>query len=115
LHDQGGNVRNWWKTETANAFQRQKQCFIDQYNAIGVPDHPGLHINGNMTQGENIADNGGMRAAFNAMQKALETDSKKAQMKVEGMEEFGPEQLFFINYAFVSNRGSCGFSCPKLG
>ena len=54
-----------------------------------------------MTQGENIADNGGMRASYNAMRKALEADSQAAQRKVQGLEEFSAEQLFFINYAFV--------------
>lgn len=58
-------------------------------------------INGNMTQGENIADNGGMRASFNAMQKALQADAEAGQRKVQGLEEYSPEQLFFINYAFV--------------
>ncbi|KAF7635412.1 hypothetical protein Mgra_00005231 [Meloidogyne graminicola] len=100
LHDEFGNVRNWWKKETAEAFQNQKHCFIDQYDAITVEGLHGLHINGNMTQGENIADNGGMRAAYNAMKRALEENPMAAQQKIAGMEEFSAEQLFFINYAF---------------
>nr|CAD2180784.1 unnamed protein product [Meloidogyne enterolobii] len=100
LHDEFGNVRNWWKKETAAAFQKQKQCFVDQYDAITVNGLDGLHINGKMTQGENIADNGGMRAAYNAMEIALEKNSIASQQKLKGLEEFSAEQLFFINYAF---------------
>jgi len=70
-----------------------------------------------MTQGENIADNGGMRsillerffykffqkfrAAYNAMEIALKKNSVASQQKLKGLEEFSAEQLFFINYAFV--------------
>uniref|UniRef100_A0A915LMX9 Peptidase M13 C-terminal domain-containing protein n=1 Tax=Meloidogyne javanica TaxID=6303 RepID=A0A915LMX9_MELJA len=56
-----------------------------------------------MTQGENIADNGGMRAAYNAMEIALEKNSIASQQKLKGLEEFSAEQLFFINYAFVGS------------
>uniref|UniRef100_A0A914HJ26 Uncharacterized protein n=1 Tax=Globodera rostochiensis TaxID=31243 RepID=A0A914HJ26_GLORO len=85
LHDQSGN---------------QKKCLIDQYNAIQVPGVEGLHINGNLTQGENIADNGGMRAAYAAMEANLANNPKMAARRVRGLEQFSPEQLFFINYAF---------------
>jgi len=44
LHDEFGNVRNWWKKETAAAFQKQKQCFVDQYDAITVNGLDGLHV-----------------------------------------------------------------------
>ncbi|KAL3113067.1 hypothetical protein niasHT_013532 [Heterodera trifolii] len=100
LHDQFGNVRNWWQNGTATAFIGQKKCFIDQYNAIQVPGIEGLHVNGNLTQGENIADNGGMRAAFAAMTANLAKGRANGAQRVRGLEQFGPEQLFFINYAF---------------
>lgn len=54
---------NWWDDETKSNFIRQKQCIIDQYGGYRVPEI-NLKIDGILTQGENIADNGGVRQAF---------------------------------------------------
>ncbi|KAI1732327.1 peptidase family m13 domain-containing protein [Ditylenchus destructor] len=103
LHDENGNVRDWWHNDTKENFRRKKQCFIDQYNDIEVPDTLGLHINGENTQGENIADNGGIRAAYLAMEKSLQNQNHvnpKTKGIVRGLEQYNPKQLFFMNYAF---------------
>jgi predicted metalloendopeptidase len=54
-----------------------------------------MHINGELTQGENIADDGGVKLAYAALQKAL---AKKPQEKIDG---FTPEQRFFLGWAQV--------------
>lgn len=53
----------WWNNATIKAFRERAQCIIDQYSRYKI-DEVGLYMNGRMTQGENIADNGGLKQAF---------------------------------------------------
>lgn len=54
---------DWWDTVTKERFTERTKCIIDQYSTYEVPG-TGLHINGLLTQGENIADNGGVKEAY---------------------------------------------------
>ncbi|CAF3189072.1 unnamed protein product [Rotaria socialis] len=63
LYDKDGNKILWWDNETLSAFNQRKTCIIDQYNNYTVTQID-LPVNGEQTQGENIADNGGLKAAF---------------------------------------------------
>ena len=58
--DKHGNLKQWWNNATINRFRSQAQCIVDQYSAYKLPGID-LPINGKMTQGENIADNGGLK------------------------------------------------------
>ena len=53
----------WWNNATIKAFRERAQCIIDQYSRYKISE-VGLYMNGRMTQGENIADNGGLKQAF---------------------------------------------------
>lgn len=53
----------WWNNATIRAFRERTQCIIDQYSRYKI-DEVGLYVNGRMTQGENIADNGGLKQSF---------------------------------------------------
>lgn len=53
----------WWNNATIKAFRERTQCIIDQYSKYKI-DEVGLYIDGRMTQGENIADNGGLKQSF---------------------------------------------------
>lgn len=66
--DKDGNLKQWWNNATVQAFRQRTQCIIDQYSNYQLDD-VGLHINGRMTQGENIADNGGLKQAYRAYRK----------------------------------------------
>lgn len=67
-----------------------------------------MQINGELTLGENIADNGGLREAFHAYQ--LYKDSFGREPKLPGFEEYTHEQLLFISFGNVCpNTGSCGY------
>lgn len=61
--DKDGNMMQWWNNATIRAFRERTQCMIDQYSRYKV-DEVGLYVNGRMTQGENIADNGGLKQSF---------------------------------------------------
>lgn len=54
-------MKEWWNNKTIAAFREQTQCIIDQYSGYSIDSH---RINGRMTQGENIADNGGLKQAY---------------------------------------------------
>ena len=56
-----GKLKDWWKPETSENFKEKSQCIIWQY---GNYTKLGLQINGINTQGENIADNGGIKEAY---------------------------------------------------
>lgn len=97
-YDQTGNYTNWWDEKTVQAFEERAQCFVDQYSEFTVPGEKSepLHVNGRLTLGENIADAGGLAAAYHAWKKR---DEVKADAHLPGLSEFTKEQLFFISYS----------------
>jgi membrane metallo-endopeptidase-like protein 1 len=56
-------LEDWWEPSTKEAFVDKTQCIIDQYGGY-KDDVTGLNLNGINTQGENIADNGGLKEAY---------------------------------------------------
>ena len=99
-YDEQGNLNDWWSEEDATNFNTNKQALIDAFNACIALDDPELgliHGNGELTLGENIADNGGLHVSYLAMQNAI----AKKQVNKEQMDGFTPEQRFFLAYAAV--------------
>jgi membrane metallo-endopeptidase-like protein 1 len=64
-YDAEGNLRNWWEPETSKEFAHKTKCIIEQYGNYSA-DAVSMKLNGINTQGENIADNGGIKEAYNA-------------------------------------------------
>ena len=62
-YDQDGNLRDWWEPETKETFRMRAKCIIDQYSSF-KDDLTGLYLNGKVQQGENIADNAGVKEGF---------------------------------------------------
>jgi len=62
LYDGSGRLTNWWEPKTSQLFDQKVQCVIDQYSKF--EPLPGVFVNGKLTQGENIADMGGIKNAF---------------------------------------------------
>jgi putative endopeptidase len=92
-YDAVGNLRDWWSPQSAAKFKERSQAIVKQYSEY--EPLPGLHVNGELTQGENIADIGGVKLAYAALQKAL---AGKPQQKIDGLT---PEQRFFLAYAQI--------------
>ncbi|UJR32874.1 hypothetical protein I4U23_020335 [Adineta vaga] len=97
--DKDGNRVPWWSNETIQKFIERKSCIVEQYSNYTVPNL-NIHLNGNQTQGEDIADNGGLREAFyvRAYQKFTQSNPD-ADKRLPGLSKYSPTQMFFINYA----------------
>ncbi len=95
-YDPVGNLRDWWTPESATAYTQRSKAIVAQYAAY--EPLPGLHINGELTQGENIADNGGLKISYAAFQKAMSKHPEEANKKIDG---FTPDQRFFIAWAQI--------------
>ncbi len=90
--DGDGNLKNWWSEEDKNKFKAKTDVLIKQFNdCVAIDD---LHVNGELTLGENIADLGGLTIAYYALKKSME--GKPAAGKIDG---FTPEQRFFMSWA----------------
>ncbi|HEV8541239.1 MAG TPA: M13 family metallopeptidase, partial [Verrucomicrobiae bacterium] len=94
-YDADGNLNDWWTEADGKAFEARAQKVVDQYNAF--EPLPGLHVNGKLTLGENIADLGGVTVAYDALQRSLAKDPSKRK-KTDG---YTPEQRFFISFAQI--------------
>ena len=92
-YDKDGNLKDWWEEADAEKFKERAQVIIDFYNNIEVA--PGVYGNGSLTQGENIADHGGLKVAFQAFKNA----TKDNPLPVK--DGFTPEQRFYIAFATV--------------
>ncbi|HVT72009.1 MAG TPA: M13 family metallopeptidase [Lacunisphaera sp.] len=90
-YDADGNLKNWWTAEDEKRFKERAELVAAQYDAY--EPLPGLHINGHQTLGENLADVGGLRVAYEAYK--LATAGKPA-VPLDG---FTPDQRFFIAFA----------------
>ncbi len=90
-YDAQGNLRDWWRPIDRQRFEQRAEKLVRQFDAFTVPG--GLHVNGRLTLGENIADLGGLLVAWDALQLRLQ---QKPQPTVNGLT---PAQRFFYAYA----------------
>ena len=89
--DERGNLRDWWTPEDNARFEERSKCFVDEYSQFVVVDDKKL--NGQLTLGENMADNAGLRLAYAALRNKLRS---KPEQLVDGLT---PEQRFFLAFA----------------
>ncbi|XP_055340459.1 neprilysin-4-like isoform X2 [Paramacrobiotus metropolitanus] len=95
MFDKDGNLRDWWTAADKAEYDRKATGVVQQYNAY---ESFGLHVNGNLTQGENIADGGGFKAALLAYRK-LERDGV-AMKALPGFENVPFEKMFYLAHAY---------------
>jgi putative endopeptidase len=99
--DAQGNLKDWWTKEDAKNFTDRAQCVVDQYAQYVVVDD--VKINSKLTEGEDVADLGGLILAWMAWK-----DQTK-NMKLEPRDSLTPEQRFFVGYA----QWACENSRPE--
>jgi len=90
-YDGDGNLRDWWTKADHDQFAAKTKALVEQYN--GYEPVPGYAINGELTLGENIADNSGLAVAYKAYRIAL--DGKPAPV-IDG---FTGDQRFYLGFA----------------
>jgi len=91
-YDAKGNLRDWWQPSDSTHFVEQAALVERQFNEYIQVDT--FHVNGKLTEGENIADWGGLLVGFDALQKALARDGRPGLL-----EGYTPEQRYFLGYA----------------
>ena len=91
-YDADGNLKNWWAAETRAAYLEKAKCIIDQYRGYKEP-LSGLNLNGINTQGENIADNGGIKESYLAYVRWAKNNHEN---KLPGL-DYTPQQMFWVS------------------
>ena len=92
-YDKDGILRKWWTNSSLENFKKKQLCFEKQYSQYQINNQ---HINGNLTLGENIADNGGLKTSYQAYKDAIKGEGP--QPYLPGL-KYTPDQLFFIAFA----------------
>jgi putative endopeptidase len=92
-YDENGNLNNWWTAEDLKKFNEKTKLIVNQFNKFTVLDNK--HINGEATQGENIADLGGLIMGLEAFKK---TAQYKNNVTINGLT---PERRFFLAYGYA--------------
>ena len=93
--DKNGNQNDWWTAADKKNFDARTKVLADYFSTVEAL--PGKHINGRLTLGENIGDNGGLNISFRALQNVLK-ENPSAAKTIDG---FTPEQRFFLSWATV--------------
>jgi putative endopeptidase len=92
--DKDGNMRDWWTPEDSAKFKQQTQLIVEQYGAFTTDD--GVHVNGELSLGENIADYAGLTMSLAGYHLSLQ--GKKTPATIDG---FSGDQRFFLSFAQV--------------
>jgi putative endopeptidase len=92
-YDEKGNLNNWWTAEDLKKFREKTKLIVEQFNEYEAL--PGKFVNGDATQGENIADLGGIVMGFEAFKKTAQYKNKEV---ISGL---SPEKRFFLGYAYA--------------
>lgn len=96
--DGKGNLKSWWTKEDRKRFNAKAKKVVKQFDSYTVAD--GLHVNGKLTLGENIADLGGLSIAYDAYQLQLKRTGRK---DIDGL---SPEQRFFIGFSLFERENA---------
>ncbi len=91
-YDEKGNLNNWWTAEDLKKFKAKTVLIVNQFNNYKIGNK---HLNGDATQGENIADLGGVVMGYEAFKK---TQQYKTHQSIGGL---APDQRYFLSYSYA--------------
>ncbi|XP_026491729.2 neprilysin-4-like [Vanessa tameamea] len=100
-YDEHGNLAQWWSAGTLEHYHARVRCIVDQYSNYSLPQLPGYKVHGFNTQGENIADNGGLRAALSAYALLAARAPAHSRAALPGLPALRTDQLFFLGFAQI--------------
>ncbi len=103
--DADGDLRDWWSVQTRTRFAEATRCVVDQYARYEAV--PGVRLDGKLTAGENIADNGGVKLAYQAYQAWRAEHDPPPPRQVDG---YTDDQLYFLAYA----QAYCDKETPEV-
>jgi putative endopeptidase len=103
-YDANGNVKDWWTKETKQKFEERTQCFVQQANQYKI-ESVGLSVDGKKTLPENLADQGGVKLAYEALRIAME----KRPPAPLWLGKYTEKQQYWIAYA----QSWCGKAKPE--
>lgn len=103
--DKDGNMRAWWGNSSVAAYENQTDCMVDQYSSYKIGDS---YLDGEFTLAENIADNGGLKIAYQAYLNWRRTHNET--MGALDRMGFTFDQLFFLGFSQIW----CSFTMPQL-
>jgi len=95
-YDLHGSVKVWWTPDDLAKFKERTECEAKEYDGFEVA--PGQKLNGHLTLGENTADNGGLRIAYQALMSTLAKEDAQASAKIDG---YTPAQRYFISFGQI--------------
>ncbi|KZT68178.1 zincin [Daedalea quercina L-15889] len=100
MYNQHGKLEQWWTNATSEGFKERQDCIVKQYSEYTIDDGKGgvIHVNGNLTSGENIGDTG-LIQSYRAWKAQYESGlANGSEYLLPGL-NFTREQLFFISFA----------------
>ncbi|XP_022336609.2 membrane metallo-endopeptidase-like 1 [Crassostrea virginica] len=98
-YNKDGELHEWWSKKSVDKFKDLQSCFISQYGNFSSPEAEGMRVNGIITLGENIADNGGVLQSYRAYRNFVASRGRE-EAPLPGL-NITHDQLFFINFAQI--------------
>jgi len=100
LYNQDGKLEEWWTNTTSEGFNERQKCIAEQYSKYTVDDGKGgkVHVNGNLTSGENIGDSGIIQS-YRAWKAQYHASYQKGNEYILPGLNYTREQMFFLSFA----------------
>jgi len=100
LYNQDGKLEEWWTNATSTGFNKRQKCIAEQYSNYTVDDGKGgqVHVNGNLTSGENIGDSGIIQS-YRAWKAQYQASYRKGDEYLLPGLNYTREQMFFLSFA----------------